>query len=318
MARDNVAFMEYANSQIAMRKDAEAEALISGEPHRKDFMYYLLSASDKETGKGLTKTELDADSGLLISAGADTTSITLAALLFYLIHNPRALHRAVHEIRTTFPSSCFSVEDIVSGPRLNSLTYTRSCIEEALRLSPPVPTHLPRQVLPGGLTISGHFLPQGTIVGTSAYAIHHNPEYYPDPFAFKPERWIVDDKAGNDIGTTAESVATAKAAFCAFSLGTRGCIGKSLAYMEMMLAIARLLWLFDMEKAEPPCGKSAESNEGSGASAPWLTGEGDPSAAEGGRRRIDEYQLWDRFLSAREGPMVRFRRVDGRIMEDRM
>lgn len=111
----------------------------------------------------------------------------------------------------------------------------------------------------------------------------------------------MDEKAG----VTAESVAIAKAAFCAFSLGTRGCIGKSLAYLELMLAVARLLWVFDIEKAEPVASDSSR----------WPTGEGDPSAAEEGRRRVDEYQLYDRFLSAREGPMVRFRRVDGRILE---
>jgi cytochrome P450 len=300
MARDNLRFITYSNSQIAKRKLAEQQALASGKPLRKDFVHYLLSASDR-----LTKEELDADSGLLISAGADTTSVTLAALFFYLIHNPSVLAQATKEVRAAFTD----VEEIVSGPKLTSLVYTRSCIEETLRLSPPVTAHLPREVLAGGLTIDGHFFPEGTIVGTSAYAIHHNPEYYPEPFAFRPERWIVStfpsEKGDSCTATgsrevTAQDVATAKAAFCAFSLGTRGCVGKSVGYLELILAAARMLWLFDIRKPE-------------GAASLGPTGEGDPASVEEGRRRVDEYQLRDVFLSRREGPMVEFRRrAEGR------
>jgi cytochrome P450 len=307
MARDNLRFIAYSKSQIAKRKLAEEQALASGKPLRKDFVHYLLSASDH-----LTKEELDADSGLLVSAGADTTSVTLAALLFYLIHKPSALAQATEEVRAAFTD----VEEIASGPKLTSLVYTRSCIEEALRLSPPVTAHLPREVLAGGLTIDGHFFPKGTIVGTSAYAIHHNPEYYPEPFAFKPERWIASTSASPSSSTaekddsctrtgtrvvTAEDVATAKAAFCAFSLGTRGCVGKSVAYLELMLAAARMLWLFDIRRPER-----------AGSLGP--TGEGDPGSVEEGRKRVDEYQLRDAFLSGRKGPMVEFRRrVEGRV-----
>jgi cytochrome P450 len=296
MARDLLRFMKYSAFQIDQRKLADEQARASGITLRKDFAHYLLAARDEETGKGITKEELNADSGLLISAGADTSSVTLAGLIFYLIHNPSALNLATAEVRNTFSN----VEDIVSGPKLNSLIYTKACIEETLRLSPPVTTLLPREVLAGGLTIDGHFFPEGTILGTSAYAIHHNPDYFPEPFTFKPDRWIPlpqkQEPDSTSPSTTAQdtsSIATAKSAFCAFSLGTRGCIGKSVAYLEMTLAIARLLWLFDIRKAVDSVGP---------------TGEGDPSASEEGRRRVGEYQLTDVFLSKREGPIVQFRK----------
>ncbi|ERF68158.1 hypothetical protein EPUS_05239 [Endocarpon pusillum Z07020] len=310
-ARDALRFIEYAQSQVASRKLAE-EATSNGssdKPARKDFMHYLLSARDPKTGAPfLTKEELDADSGLLISAGADTTAITLAGLFFYLIHNPGALKLATAEVRRTFAD----VEEIVAGPKLNSCVYTHGCIDEALRLSPPVTGHLPREVLAGGLMIEGEFFPEGTIVGTSAYAIHHHPDYYPDPFSFKPERWISNPQEYiPDAGTatTAQDVATAKAAFCPFSLGTRGCIGKTLAYQEMMLAIARVLWLFDVRKPQLKLAGAGAGGAGEDASAVRVpTGEGDPKAAEEGRRRVGEYQLRDYFLGIREGPGVEFRR----------
>lgn len=305
-ARDVVRYFAYAESQIASRRLAEEVASngTSSKPTRKDFMHYLLSARDPETGAPpLKKAELDAESSLLISAGADTASITLSALFFYLIHNPDALETATSEVRRTFAK----VEEIVSGPKLNTCIYTRGCVEESLRLSPPVPAHLPREVLAGGLMIDGEFYPEGTIVGTSAYAIHHHPAYYPEPFAFKPERWIPKPpKSITDAGpTTDQDVATAKAAFCPFSLGTRGCIGKALAYQELMLAIARVLWLFDVRK--PELDIAAGAGEGAGLAVRVPTGEGDPKAVEEGRRRVGEYQLKDFFLSDKEGPGVEFR-----------
>jgi cytochrome P450 len=297
MARNKIRYIEYANEQITQRKQAEQTALNNPteKAQRKDFFHYLLSARDRETGKGLTKEERDAESGMLISAGADTTSIVLAGFFFYMIHNPFALSNATKEIRSTFSD----VEDIVSGPKLNSLIYTRACVDETLRLCPPAAAHLPREVLTGGLTVDGHFFPKGTAVGTSAYAIHHNPEYFPEPFAFKPERWIPSSSkssSSDDGGVSPEDLAKSKSAFCAFSLGTRGCIGKSLAYLELTLAIARALWCFDIRKPEGSEGPS---------------GEGDPKAVEEGRRRVDEYQLRDFFLDDRQGPCVEFRwRVD--------
>jgi len=118
-------------------------------------------------------------------------------------------------------------------------------MEETLRRAPPKPSHVPREVLPGGLVIDGHHIPAGIVVGVPAYSIHHDPDYYPDPWSFRPERWLVDERAG----ITQASVNIARQAFCPFSLGIRGCIGKNLAYLEYKIALAHLLWKFDFRQA---------------------------------------------------------------------
>lgn len=289
LARDSSTYIKYANAQMAERIAAEKDA---SKQTRKDFMHYLLNAKDPQTGQGFTTTELNSDASLLISAGADTTSITLSATLFYLLHYPVVLEKATTEVRSAF----ISVDEIRGGKTLNELVYLRACIDETLRLSPPVPSHLPREVLSGGLTIDGHYFPQGTVVGTAPYAIHHSQQYYQEPFVFRPERWIIDEKADGG-GTSAESVNVARAAFCAFSLGPRGCIGKTVAYLEAMLALAHLLFLFDIRlpvdiRAKEPSG------EGRAIHKHW------------GRRRKEEYQLVEHFLTEREGPMVEFRTRD--------
>lgn len=263
---------------------------------RKDFTHYLLHARDSVTGTGLTIAELHADSALLMHAGSDTASITISACLFYLLYNPPQRAVLIREIRSSFTS----VSEIHSGPALSSCTYLRACIDETLRLSPPVPSHLPREVLPGGLTVDGHLLPEGTVVGTSPWAIHHNSEYFPEPFSFQPERWVLTT-------TNADAITTARAAFCPFSLGARGCVGKGVAYLEVSLALAHLLWRYDIVLGEDgPSG-------GGGRVAPkgWRGRTPEGEALPEGRRRENEYQLFDHFTADRDGPMVRFRERNG-------
>jgi len=281
MGEDNVRFNNYVfklmDERIAKEKADEQK---DGDP-RKDFTHYLIKSRDPQTGQGYIEDELRAESGLIVVAGADTTSTTLAACLFYLVRHPHVLAKLTAEVQNAFSD----VEEIKTGSTLGSLPYLRAVIDEALPMSPPVPGHLAREVLPGGIDIGGHHIPAGTQVGTSSYAIHHNEDYFPDAFSFKPERWIPDPSAG----ITEADVTKAHAAFCAFSLGSRGCIGKSLAYVELSITIARLVYQFDMRQAE------GETLGGGNQELGF------------GRRRKNEYQIFDRFVSDRRGPILEFK-----------
>ena len=206
-------YLQFSKAQAAERTKMGLDV------DRKDFFYYLLNAKDPETGKGFSTSELWGESNLLIIAGSDTTSTALSAAIFYLVHNVHALQQLIQEVRAAFTD----VEEIRMGSTLSGLQYLRAVIDEAMRLSPSVGGILPRQVLSGGMEIEGQFLPEGTVVGVPHYSIHHNPNYYPRPFEFKPERWI----AGSEPSYTSESVSLVQSAFCPFSVGPRGCIGKS-------------------------------------------------------------------------------------------
>jgi cytochrome P450 len=202
----------------------------------------------------------------------------VAGLFFYLTRNPKTYAKVCKEVRSAFNSA----DEIELGPTLTSCTYLRACIDETMRISPSVGSALWREVERPGAEIDSVYVPGGCDVGTGIYSIHHNPDYYPDPFNFKPERWLVAED-----GVTADDLALAQSAFNPFSLGPRGCIGRGLALAEMQLLMATILFRFDFKK---------QGNEGEGK-----------IGAELGRDKPWEYQLRDHVTSAKEGPIIQFR-----------
>ena len=96
------------NGRVEATKRAQ-ERTMAGREAKKDFFYYLLNAKDPETGKGLSTPELWGEANVLMIAGSDTTSTTLAATLFYLVRSPETLAKLTKEVRSAFST----VEDIV-------------------------------------------------------------------------------------------------------------------------------------------------------------------------------------------------------------
>ena len=249
-----------------------------------------MEATDPETGLRLSPEDLISEAALLIVAGSGTTVTSITATIFYLLHYPDAKKTLESEIRETFDA----VEDIRVGPKLASCRFLTCCLDEAMRLSPAVGSLLPREILPGGLTVENEWFPPGVDIGVPHYALHHNPDYFPDSFSFKPERWAESSGVcGDGTGAPGKAeVARARSAFAAFGVGRTSCVGKYLAYQEMSLVIARLVWLYDMRLQEGSTAGEGGSNLGRG------------------RQRRNEFQIQDRFVGTHEGPMVEFKRRD--------
>jgi cytochrome P450 len=121
--------------------------------------------------------------------GGDTTATTLTAAFFYLSRNPSCYSRLTSEVRSKFPSGA----EIQTGSLLSSCTYLRAVLDESMRISPPAAGTLWRELPVGDadsdepLIVDGHAVPTETWVGVNTYTIHHNEEYFPEPFAFKPD-----------------------------------------------------------------------------------------------------------------------------------
>ncbi|KAI1391783.1 cytochrome P450 [Hypoxylon trugodes] len=229
--------------------------------------------------KDVKKGDLWPEAVFFFGAGGDTTATAMAGAFFYLSRNLDCYEKLAAEVRSTFASA----DEIRSGRQLASCRYLRACIDEALRMSSPVSATPWREKDPKDeqsqpLVIDGQTIPQGTLVGVNIYSLHHNEEYFPNPFKYQPGRWLVEDH-------------NAKAAFNPFSTGPRVCAGKSLAYTELSLVLAKTLWYFDFEPAPGQLGKIGEGTRG----------------RTDGRGRKDEFQLYDIFGSYHDGPYLVFR-----------
>lgn len=143
-------------------------------------------------------------------------------------------------------------KDVGYEPSL--LPYLRGCLRETLRLSMANPTRLPRVVPKGGWVFTPTagfsfasqgragekkqqsqkpvFLPAGTLVSVQIHTMHHNPAVFTDPYDFKPERWVESPP---------ERLERMNRDLIPFSLGSRGCIARNLAMMELHTACAAIL-----------------------------------------------------------------------------
>ena len=92
----------------------------------------------------------------------------------------------MEEVRNAFST----LDSIHPGSALSGCIYLLACINEALRIAPASPAPLWREVKTGGAVIDHQAIEEGTNVAATIYAMHHNAEYFPEPYSFRPERWI--------------------------------------------------------------------------------------------------------------------------------
>ena len=203
-----------------------------------DFMTYVLRHNDE---KGMSVPEIEATFSILVAAGSETTATALSGMMNFLLKDAKCMNTLVTEIRSSFAQpTAITIESV------SKLTYLDAVIEEGLRLCQPVPLGIPRAVPKGGAYVDGHWLPEGITVSVPRYAASRLPFILPDqPGIFDPSRWI----PGNDTVKNQKQKDTL-AAFAPFSHGPRNCIGRNLAYLEMRLIMAKLLWNFDFSEEE--------------------------------------------------------------------
>ena len=204
---------------------------------RTDFWKYILREQRSEkTAIGVSAAENHALGMTLMVAGSETTATALSGLTDCLLNNPDKHETLVAEIRTAFSSPAEMNEE-----SLARLPYLGACIEEALRLHPPAPVGLERSVPAGGHRICGELVPEGTHVLVTHWVAYRSPALWHRPEDFLPERWLPESRTtwpfANDVRQVLQP----------FAYGPRNCIGKNLAYNEIRLIAAQMLWHFDLE-----------------------------------------------------------------------
>ena len=182
--------------EIAARRGTPGEDILS-----------MLLQARFEDGEPMGDQEVCDQLVTLLVAGHETTATALAWTLELLVHHPEALARLQ--------------ADLDGGGR----EYLKAVIAESLRLRPVVP--LAGRRLASELQVDGHLLPAGTDVTPAIWLAHTRADVYPDPFAFRPERFIDGAPPGY--------------AWVPFGGGVRRCLGAAFAEMEMRVALEVLL-----------------------------------------------------------------------------
>ncbi|KAL7810678.1 cytochrome P450 [Trichoderma aethiopicum] len=196
---------------------------------------FITSMTAKRNGESLTFEELAANASILIIAGSETTATALSAVAYFLSLNLEAQAKLAQEVRSMFNSP-----QEITITSVQHLTYMLAVIDEAMRLYPPVVAGLTRLISEGGAVVAGEYVPEGTYVEVWQWPLFHNPSYWKKPEEFIPERWLGDPMFADDK----------REAFQPFSTGPRNCVGKNLAYSEMRLILARVIFQYDLKAAE--------------------------------------------------------------------
>ncbi|XP_016923418.2 cytochrome P450 306a1 [Drosophila suzukii] len=177
----------------------------------------------------------------LFGAGVDTSLATLRWFLLYLAREQRC-QRRLHELLLPLGPTPTLEE-------LEPLTYLRACISETLRIRSVVPLGIPHGSKQN-FTMGDYHIKRGSMIVSLQWAIHMDPEAFPEPEEFRPERFLTPDGAYS-----------APPQFIPFSAGNRMCPGDEMARMMLTLFAGRILRRFHLE-LPPGCEVDMEGESG--------------------------------------------------------
>jgi cytochrome P450 len=213
--------------------DFIARRRASGED-RGDLLSMLLQARDEDDGTQMTDRQVRDEAMTLFLAGHETTAIALSWICYLLARDPGAFDLLHTELRQVLAGRAPTVADL---PRLK---FTEMVVLEGMRLYPPA--YIIGREAVAECVIGGYRVRPGTTVLMSQWVVQRDPRFFPEPEAFKPERWA------NDLQKRLP-----KYAYFPFGGGPRLCIGNTFAMMEAVLVLATVAqrYRFVPVSAEP-------------------------------------------------------------------
>jgi cytochrome P450 len=186
----------------------------------RDDVLATLLAAEHEDGSPMSDQEIRDELITLLAAGHETTASTLAWAFERLARE--------HEVRRRL------VAEVDAG---DEDAYLNATIQETLRRRPVLPNTEPRLVKQP-VEIGGWLYPEGCALVANAWLVHHDPDLYPDPFAFRPERFL-DEPPGTYT-------------WIPFGGGRRRCLGAGFAMLEMKVVLPGVLRAYEVEPAGAP------------------------------------------------------------------
>ena len=215
-------------------------------------LYIQVSRDSKEeTAEVFTKGSMLRVILELFIAGAETTYNTLDWAFLFMSENPDIQAKCVQEIKDTVGDKSIQYSDRIS------LTYVEATISEVQRHANVAPLAV-QHCASEDTTLMGYHIPKRTIIMPSLYSANMDPNYWKDPYQFRPERLI--DSKGKLIKNEA---------LIPFSTGPRVCLGEPLARMELFLVFANMLQRFEFERENANVKHSMDLKPNQVTSAPY-------------------------------------------------
>ncbi|KAF9621999.1 hypothetical protein IFM89_029219 [Coptis chinensis] len=166
---------------------------------------------------------------VVLNAGTETSTTTMEWAMSFLLNHPEVLNKARNEI-----DSIVGYDRLLNESDFGKLPYLHSIISETLRLRPIGPFIPPHESMED-CTIGGFDIPKGTMLLVNQLALHSDPNVWPEPMKFKPDRF---EKGNGENGVN----------WIAFGLGRRACPGEGLALRMLGLTLGVLIQFFDWER----------------------------------------------------------------------
>jgi cytochrome P450 len=185
----------------------------------------MLVHSKYEDGSSMSDDELVSETLHLFVGGWVSTRSSLAWTSLLLAQHPKVMSDLYDELTGLLHG------DAPTVAQLSELKLLDQVLKESLRLFPPIP--FVSRVSNEAVELGGYRLPPRTELHLSLYHTHRDPELYPEPNAFKPERWNTLDPAPNE--------------YLPFGIGPRVCPGKALATLQMKVLLAMLVQRYRFE-----------------------------------------------------------------------
>jgi cytochrome P450 len=189
---------------------------------RQDSLLAVLLAARDEDGRPMPDDQVRDEVLTLILAGHETTANALAWSWLMLDRHPAAADRLHAELAAA-----------PAVPELADLPWTRAVVAETMRLYPPAWV-IGRRML-ADAQLAGWTVPARSIVMASQWVTHRDPRWWPEPAAYRPERWIGPDGAYDEAAP-----GQPRGAYFPFGMGRRVCVGESFAWTEAVLVLAAL------------------------------------------------------------------------------
>ncbi|KAL8726830.1 MAG: hypothetical protein Q9166_006446 [cf. Caloplaca sp. 2 TL-2023] len=203
------------------QKDLEAKSAKAVHDYALNLPFDSSDKGDSFPGKlyqhGIPREQIVSECKDVMFAGLHSFGALLATTFWYLAKDTNVYNRLREEI----------IEHRGIDIDIQQLPYLSGVVKEGMRLA-PVTNGLPRVVPSSGWEFDGHHLPAGTVVAIAAPQLFFNPDVFPDPMVFRPERWE-------------QPSAEMQRDLVPFSVGIRKCIAKNLATVELFMAVKQVV-----------------------------------------------------------------------------